>query len=62
MVSKQSMIFNSRIKVYEDKDINSPRAKTETASNYDKLDLEENERVVESRKGTIESERKSPSS
>ena len=54
MLSRASAL-NPRAKVYEDADIDSPRAKTETASNYDRLDLEENDRMVESRKGTIES-------
>ena len=58
MASRQSLL-NTRVKVYEENDINSPRAKTETTSNYDRLDAEENERLVESRKGTIESARQS---
>ena len=60
MLSRTSPL-NPRVKVYEDVDIHSPRAKTETASNYDRLDHEENDRMVESRKGTIESEKPSSS-
>ena len=54
MVSRVS-ISGAKLKIYDDIEINSPRAKTETASNFDKLDQEEQERLTENGKGTIES-------
>ena len=54
-VISRASILGSRVKVYDDIEINSPRAKTETASNFDKLDQEEHERLTEGGKGTIES-------
>ena len=49
-VISRASILGSKVKVYDDIEINSPRAKTETASNFDKLDMEEQQRH-----GTIES-------